>query len=224
MVTGVFPHCLSPVPARWGQQSWCCSPLQPPQVMGADPSELGYSSGLLLQNPLGGNLHGIQGSGLTLLFSYPNISSLPMSVFHISVKYLDVQAPLTLTGTMESSFARKQSPWHREAGQMPAEPSAGDGEGVCVWGEQLLLAVQGCTLRAFCLEKQKSASAPISDLPRAAMHLLEQEHICAQGKVEQSVELGCCTGAEHSPNGSGNRTSPGVTHPATALQELTHTG
>lgn len=53
---------------------------------------------------------------------------------------------------------------------------------MCVWGEPFLPSVQGSTVHAFCLEKQKSASAPISDLPGAAMHLLEKEHICAQGK------------------------------------------
>lgn len=87
-------------------------PAAPPssQGMGANPSDLGTAHRLhrfLLKNLLQENLHGIQGSGLTLVFNYPNISSLPLSVFHISFQYLGVQAPLTLAGTMQSSLVRK---------------------------------------------------------------------------------------------------------------------
>lgn len=82
--------------------------------------------------------------------------------------------------------------------------------GKCIQGEHLLLSVQGSTLRVFCLEKQKSPSAPMSDLPRAAMHLLEKEHICAQGKS------GAVSGAGMLHRNTAQSQWPwetGVTHP-----------
>lgn len=93
---GVFLHSLSPIPARWEQQSWCCSTLQLPQQPGdgSKPFRAGVQltgcTGFCCKIHYGRICMEFRALGFTLVFNYPDISSLPMSVFHISFKSLGV--------------------------------------------------------------------------------------------------------------------------------------